>query len=801
MTTLYPGIENEHGFFSEHYLSTLFEKDRRSWARGMDLPPNPTLGTLARGFHRSRHVLSGDWSGVMPRAAGEFQRTLLSFLGYEREPARAAVTLDRLAGVPVLGRVMRSSSQDALWLLEMRTRGGEDWGLDPLELTYDPELYPEMELPLPDKDWSVRRIIESGVYGQSQSPRWVLVASPAQLVLLDRYKWAEERRLRFDLDVILGEGHTQSLQSLRSLLHRESLVPEGETRGMDRFDEESRRHAQGVSGDLKYALREAVELLGNEATQQLLARRRQRGEVIWSGPDALDAKQLTRECRRYIYRLLCLFFAEAHPELGDGGLRSPAYQAGYSLELLREVETARLSEEGADTFFLHASLVTLFEFRWAGTPYHDVALLSERDTTHHDFELRPIGASLFDPDLTPLLDQVHFPDRVLRRVIELLSLSRGGKSGRGRISYAHLGVNQLGSVYEALLSFEGFFAPEDLVEVKRAGDKAPDVLDRAWFVSRARIGDYVRDEIVHDGPKPRVVPKETFLYRRTGYDREATASFYTPESLTQSTVRHALRERLKGISDADSLLTLRLCEPAMGSGAFLIEAVNQLAAMYLDRKLKELDQSLTPEARLREERRVRGYLTARNAFGVDVNSEARELGLMSLWLNCLEPGSVPPDFDSTLLLGNSILGTRREVVCLEPRAKGRAYGLNENSLRSLEFKEARGEGEVYHFLVPLGEMVEVQHKDLKTLAPEIAPLGQTWVTACQNLFTEAEYQVLLWLSVVVDALWMEVAKVRAVWRRKREEILPLPYPHASSETSFTLPPIFPNLGPVKHMRV
>ena len=785
MTTPYPGFENERGFFSEHYLSTRFEKDRRSWERRVDLPTSPILPilrALASGFHQSRHALSRDWLEILPQSAGAFQLGLLEFLGYARESEYVAVNLDRTVGIPVLGRYVRSSTQDALWLLEVRTRGEEEWGADPLELTYDPELYPETEPPLPDGNWTVRRVIEAGVYGQSQPPRWLLVVSPAQLVLLDRYKWAEERRLRFDLEVILREEHTISLQVLRALLHRESLVPEGKARGMEYFDDESRRHAQGVSEDLKYALREAVELLGNEATQQLLARRRQRGEAIWSGPGALKEVQLTRECRRYVYRLLCLFFAEAHPELGGEGLRSPAYQAGYSLELLREVETARLSEEGEDTFFLHDSLATLFEFRWVGTPYLKVELL-QSDVTHHDFELRPVGASLFDPDLTPLLDQVRFPDRVLRRVIELLSLSRGGRGGRGRISYAHLGVNQLGSVYEALLSFEGFFAREDLVEVKRAQDNTPDALARAWFVPRARIEDkeYETDEIVHDGPEPRVVPKETFLYRRKGYEREASASYYTPESLTQSTVRHALRERLRGNESADELLTLRLCEPAMGSGAFLIEAVNQLAEMYLDRKLRERNETLTPEERLREERRVRGYITARNAFGVDLNPEARELGAMSLWLNCLEPGSVPPDFDSTLLLGNSILGARREVVRLEKQ--GRGYRQVGDSLRSLDFHNARTKGEVYHFLVPLGEMAEVRHKDLKALAPDAVPRSQAWVKACRKPFTKAEYQVLLRLSLVVDALWTELAQTWAEWRRQREEIIPLPYPHTSEGTS------------------
>ena len=277
--------------------------------------------------------------------------------------------------------------------------------------------------------------------------------------------------------------------------------------------------------------------------------------------------------------------------------------------------------------------------------------------------MEPIDAELFESSQTPLLDTVRIPDRVWRRILELLSLSRPGKQGRGRISYAQLGVNQLGAVYEGLLSYTGFFAREEMVEVKRAQDSNPDMLDRAWFVPKTQIGGYEESEIVYDGNEPRIYPAGTFIYRLTGYGREEGASYYTPETLTRSTVKYALQQLT--IPSADHVLGIRICEPAMGSAAFLIEAVNQLTDLYLEKKQQELQQTIAPDDLIRERQRVRTYITARNAFGVDINPVAQELGQISLWLNCMEPQGNRPDFNRTLHVGNSLIGARREVVIFQ----------------------------------------------------------------------------------------------------------------------------------------
>src|SRR5262249_26466665 len=125
-----------------------------------------------------------------------------------------------------------------------------------------------------------------------------------------------------------------------------------------------------------------------------------------------------------------------------------------------------------------------------------------------------------------LLSSVKFRNVVLQEVIQLLSLSREGGRGnrrreRGRISYAELGINQLGAVYEGLLSYSGFFAQKPLYEVKPAGAAPTDETQQSYFVSESEIAKYKDDEFVyeevHSGEKGerrrKKYEKGTFIFR------------------------------------------------------------------------------------------------------------------------------------------------------------------------------------------------------------------------------------------------------------------------------------------------
>src|SRR5262249_5200449 len=204
----------------------------------------------------------------------------------------------------------------------------------------------------------------------------------------------------------------------------------------------------------------------------------------------------------------------------------------------------------------------------------------------------------------------------------------------GRISYAELGINQLGAVYEGLLSYSGFFVPKDtrLYEVKPAGSSPTDETQQSYFVPESEIAKYQDDEFVseecHDGDQGERRRKKyeqgTFIFRLAGRDREKSASYYTPECLTQCVVKYALKELLKE-KKADDILRLTVCEPAMGSGGFLNEAINQLADTYLERKQQETGQKISPGDYPVERQKVKAYLATHNCYGVDLNPVATEL--------------------------------------------------------------------------------------------------------------------------------------------------------------------------------
>ena len=381
-----------------------------------------------------------------------------------------------------------------------------------------------------------------------------------------------------------------------------------------------------------------------------------------------------------------------------------AYLKGYSLEQLRDLENLSLTTpEALDGTFIHESIQQLFGLIWNGFPAKAAAQGWRwlGALINNGFRLAPLQGHLFDPTKLKILNSVKLRNRVMQKVIRLMSLAEGkGKGHAGRISYAQLGINQLGSVYEALLSYRGFFAEEDLYEVKPAkkqkaaaaddededeetttertrhrraangGDEAFDALAPAWFVPAREAGHYTDDEKLFNG-EPRKYARGTFIFRLAGREREKSASYYTPEVLTQCLVKYALKELLKDVTKADDILKLTVCEPAMGSAAFLNEAVNQLAEEYLQRKQQELGQTIAHETYAHEKQRVRMYIADTNVFGIDLNPVAVELAEVSLWLNAIFDGAHVPWFGMQLYAGNSLVGCRRDVFSTALLSPGR----------------------------------------------------------------------------------------------------------------------------------
>lgn len=791
------GIINENEFYSNHYLDEVFSSDIRSV-----LEPWQAQEQAARDEERAARALGktvepgyrAPWSQIASLASGYFrqlseqekqrdiaqqlsqqrarQATVLSALGYQLAPILQP--LDEGCSLPLLASYESADGSPWLWIAE--AFDNEEEG-DPLAQVLhalqlpadtDPKQSQLLRHNSRGEPRSWQELLSSVVFTQAEPPRFVLLLGSRQLLLLDRTKWAQNRLLRFELDEILSRKEDAILKALAALLHKDSLLPGSGAPYLDSLDDNAHKHAFGVSEDLKFALRESIELLGNEAMRYLI----DHNQAGYSGQRAVSPDELSRECLRYMYRLLFLFYIEARPELGFAPMTAKTYLQGYSLESLRDLEMITLtSEEDRHGRYLHDSLQMLFKLvreGYAGGIVVQADALSGEQISQHQsqFSVPRLDSHLFANSNTPHLNKVVFRNETLLNIINLMSLSRAGKGRfgrRGRISYRQLGINQLGAVYEALLSYRGFFASDDLYEVKKAGEEF-NPLETGYFVTAAEIGKYRDDEKVFnpDGSL-RIHPKGSFIYRMAGRDREKSASYYTPEVLTRSLVKYALKELFKAqidpISDphakADAILKLTVCEPAMGSAAFLNEAINQLAEAYLQLKQQAEGRRIPQDSYPRELQRVKMFIADNNVFGVDLNPVAVELAEVSLWLNAISGDAFVPWFGYQLHHGNSLIGARRQVFSkseLSYKKQKDSSWLN-SVPGELAMSEPRAPGQVFHFLLPDTAMASYSDKTVKARYPDDIKALDGWRKAFCASITADEQVTLERISAKVDKLW------------------------------------------------
>ena len=834
------GIANENEFYSAHYLDAILKEDLKGvvqqWkekATEDDKTPDRLLGGLRQDYFRLREyrlerTRDAEEQLTLQR---EFFRQVLAILGYDWQPQLKVLDDDSL--LPVVAEVTRSSGMPQLWVIEGFNPTSEP--TDVLSLTLDAQQYEGLPTSEGERleGMNLEDLLTEQVFAQDNPPRWVILFSIDQMVLVDRHKWNASRLLRFDLQELLNERDPDSLLAVATLLHREHTCPTEGSALLDELDENSHRHTYSVSEDLKFALREAIELLGNEA---LYYRREVSKRRVFSseaqrerGEREIDPDRLKQECLRWVYRLLFVFYIEARPELGYVPMGSEVYREGYSLETLRDLEQAELlTSEDESGYFIDTSIRRLFNLLWEGYPSQDSIQLDlqsiQEEVVHNTFRLPALKSHLFDPDRTQMLNAVKFRNGVLRQVLELMSLSRSkGKQRRGRISYAQLGVNQLGEVYEGLLSLSAFLAEEDLYEVKPASE--PDDrsdLEVGYFVPASRLDEFKPEELVREKESDRIYqamlhdleddeveleedhaqkrgrvrkhPKGKFIFRLAGRDRQKSASYYTPQSLTQCLVKYALKELLKD-KTADDILKLTICEPAMGSAAFLNEAIDQLAEAYLERKQDELNQRIPHEGITLEKQKVKMLLADRNVYGIDKNPIARELAEVSLWLNCIfrdrqeieetnERGQTwtrivegevfVPWFGLQLHCGNSLIGARRQVY-RRKQVTGLKKGAgkwHESEPERIPLGQALPKDAIFHFLLGDPGMANYTDKVIKEMEPEaIRQIGEWQKGFAKAELTAEQADYAIRLSQRMHELWESYAKELAKLRKRTTDPL------------------------------
>jgi hypothetical protein len=242
-----------------------------------------------------------------------------------------------------------------------------------------------------------------------------------------------------------------------------------------------------------------------------------------------------------------------------------------------------------------------------------IARLAHRGCRAGTLRVPPFNGRLFSPTHAPLAESLALDDGAVRDAVMALTTTRAA-GGRQRIAYADLGVEQLGGVYERILDYDPVSSP---------------------------------------GSRP------TLALVGAGR-RKATGTFYTPRALTEFLVRRALAPLVRD-ARPDQILSLRVLDPAMGSGAFLVAACRYLAGAYESALIREalLSASDIGEA---ERAGFRRTIAQRCVFGVDVNPMAVQIGRLSLWLATLARDRPLTFLDHHLRAGNSLVGASLEDV-------------------------------------------------------------------------------------------------------------------------------------------
>jgi len=473
----------------------------------------------------------------------------------------------------------------------------------------------------------------------SQMHDYVLISGLRWGILTNGRRWRLYHRdtvheldtfYEVDLDNLLKLKDPESLKYFILFFRAESFLPNG---FLDRVLTQSVEYAQRVGAELKENVYEALRCL----CQGFLG-----GNAEFS-PE--DLSTIHQNALIVLYRILFLLYAESERERELLPLSQTDYRERIGLCALKR-DVANQRSWLAETHSLWSRLSDLFRLINQGSE-----LLG----------IYAYNGGLFDPQLHPLLERWQIGDRYLAEALELLACTEV-KGRRGFLDYSALDVRELGSIYEGLLEHRLVLRGGSLEWEK----------DRS---ERKKTGSYYTPEyivqyIVEQTVGPLVDEIQSGLKANL-------------DELTEK-IRHARGENRKLLSKKKEtflrdarvrVLNLKVLDPAMGSGHFLVSACD-----YIARRIAELEAELTGKETEEVVQALKRTVAERCLYGVDLNPLATELAKLSLWLHTVAKDKPLSFLDHHLRTGNSLIGARVSDLERPPSGKAHEIGLWESKL-------------------------------------------------------------------------------------------------------------------------
>jgi hypothetical protein len=508
-----------------------------------------------------------------------------------------------------------------------------------------------------------------------------LLVSPQAIRLVYAPKGESSGHITFKISDMVQVAGRPMLAALHMLLSSERLFSLATEQRLPALLAASRKYQNLVSTKLSRQVMEALfDLLrGFQAAHD------QNGileSVLRTDPNQVYAGLLT-----VLLRLVFVLYAEDRGLLSSDPIFVNNYSVAGLFERLRE-DQAHNPDTMDSRYGAWARLLALFRLIWRGANHGSMKIPGRR-------------GYLFDPDRYPFLEGresagdsaariPRVPDGVIYRVLQRLLVLDGE-----RLSYRNLDVEQIGSVYEAMMGFELHVAAGPSIAIKpkkRNGAPVTINLSELLGVASAKRNEWLnkttdhkvtgqaeralKEAVTSEGlmsaldrhiarnVTPDPVPTGAMIFQPSP-ERRRSGSHYTPRSLTQPIVEAALAPVLKKLGDRprpEQILALKVCDPAMGSGAFLVEACRQLGdALVTAWHIHNEAPPLPPdEDELLHARRI---VAQRCLYGVDKNEMAADLAKLSLWLATLARDHEFTFLNHALRHGDSLAGlTARQIA-------------------------------------------------------------------------------------------------------------------------------------------
>jgi len=441
---------------------------------------------------------------------------------------------------------------------------------------------------------------------RSSAHLWGFVSNGLRLrILRDNVSLTRQSYVEFDLDMMMTGELYADFTLLWLLCHESRVNAErpAECR-LEQWSKQAQEIGTRALDQLRNGVEEAIKALG----RGFLAHPANGGLRQRLAGGALDKQDFYRQLLRLVYRLLFLFVAEDRdllfaPEAGERA--RDLYTRFYSLSRLRRLAERRIGTRHHDLF----QSLRLVMNKLSG---------EGNDHGCPEIGLPALGSFLFSRKAIADLDGCEIENAYLLSAIRALAFLTD-QHGLRTVDYKNLRSEELGSIYEALLELH---------------------------------------------PEINAEAKEFNLSSASGNERKTTGSYYTPDSLVQclldsaldpvvdeaiSAVQYRDREGAGNLAE-QAILNLKVCDPACGSGHFLIAAAHRMARRLA--AIRTGDEEPSPEAVRKALRDVIGHCI----YGVDINPMAVELCKVSLWMESLEPGRPLTFLEHRIQCGNALIG-------------------------------------------------------------------------------------------------------------------------------------------------